>query len=393
MVRLQDGRVLIAGGFKELAKTYLPDAGQLEKIQDETLKAELQAKGHVFASDTDTEAVVHLITDQMKAGHGPVEAVRRSLGVVVGIGAGYVLLRHGLVTDAQRWIDRIGPIRGTEAFGRALIGFGLGILARRLHDVAQQSSARRWLQNPVWFGASVWWAWLLLDAHRDLGYDVIYFAGPVFAVLVLQAAAVDISPSSRTGRAMLRAGVWSFGVYAFHRVFMDAFNYLTAEPLHWWSTPVYMAPNQVWLHYLVLKVTVVTIVSVGAAAATARWIERLSIRTPSAAQLIRHLSGGNQQKAIIGRWLSEEVRVFLFDEPTRGIDVGAKSEIYALLQRLAADGAAVIVVSSELPEVLGVADRVAIMRGGALVDVLDRSEATEESVLKKALPPDISTTA
>jgi L-arabinose transport system ATP-binding protein len=125
----------------------------------------------------------------------------------------------------------------------------------------------------------------------------------------------------------------------------------------------------------------------------ARWIERLRIRTPSPSQLIRHLSGGNQQKAIIGRWLSEEVRVFLFDEPTRGIDVGAKSEIYALLQRLAADGAAVIVVSSELPEVLGVADRIAIMRGGALVDIIARSEATEEIVLKKALPQEISTAA
>jgi L-arabinose transport system ATP-binding protein len=121
-----------------------------------------------------------------------------------------------------------------------------------------------------------------------------------------------------------------------------------------------------------------------------RWIETLRIRTPSPDQLIRHLSGGNQQKAIIGRWLSEDVRVFLFDEPTRGIDVGAKSEIYTLLQQLAASGAAVIMVSSELPEVLGVSDRIAIMRGGAIVDVLERAVATEASVLIRALPHDAS---
>jgi hypothetical protein len=80
-----------------------------------------------------------------------------------------------------------------------------------------------------------------------------------------------------------------------------------------------------------------------------------------------------------------------FDEPTRGIDVGAKSEIYALLQELAAQGAAVIVVSSELPEVLGVSDRIAVMRGGAIVDILNRGHANEESVLRLALPQENST--
>jgi L-arabinose transport system ATP-binding protein len=82
--------------------------------------------------------------------------------------------------------------------------------------------------------------------------------------------------------------------------------------------------------------------------------------------------------------------VFLFDEPTRGIDVGAKSEIYALLQELAAQGAAVIVVSSELPEVLGVSDRIAVMRGGAIVEILNRGDANEESVLRLALPQESS---
>ena len=115
-------------------------------------------------------------------------------------------------------------------------------------------------------------------------------------------------------------------------------------------------------------------------------IDGLRIRTPSPHQLIRHLSGGNQQKAILGRGLSAPVRIVLFDEPTRGIDIGAKSEIHDLVRRLAADGTCVLVVSSELPEILALADRIAVLREGRLVAIVDRADATEESLLRLALP-------
>ncbi|WP_414659981.1 L-arabinose ABC transporter ATP-binding protein AraG [Horticoccus sp. 23ND18S-11] len=115
-------------------------------------------------------------------------------------------------------------------------------------------------------------------------------------------------------------------------------------------------------------------------------IDQLRVRTPSAQQLIRNLSGGNQQKVILGRWLSETVRVILLDEPTRGIDIGAKSEIYAIIQQLARDGVCVLLVSSELPEVLGVSDRIAVMRQGRIAAMVDRADATEERLLKLALP-------
>ncbi len=118
-------------------------------------------------------------------------------------------------------------------------------------------------------------------------------------------------------------------------------------------------------------------------------VASLAIKTASLATAIGFLSGGNQQKAILARWLSEKVRVILLDEPTRGIDVGTKSEIYAIIQRLAASGVGVLFVSSELPEVLGLADRVLVMRGGALSGEFARSEATEERVLKAALPATI----
>lgn len=118
----------------------------------------------------------------------------------------------------------------------------------------------------------------------------------------------------------------------------------------------------------------------------AKHIAALSVKTPSADTPIINLSGGNQQKVILARWLSEDIKVIMLDEPTRGIDVGAKSEIYAIIQQLAARGVAVLFVSSELPEVLGLADRVLVMRGGALSGEFNRSDATEERVLKAALP-------
>jgi len=117
-----------------------------------------------------------------------------------------------------------------------------------------------------------------------------------------------------------------------------------------------------------------------------RQTEAMRVKTPSLRQLIKHLSGGNQQKVILGRWLSESVKVLMLDEPTRGIDVGAKSEIYNIMYRVADQGVGVIVVSSDLPEVLGVSDRVAVMRQGRISAWFTRQEATPERVLAAALP-------
>lgn len=118
----------------------------------------------------------------------------------------------------------------------------------------------------------------------------------------------------------------------------------------------------------------------------AEFVKKLGVRTPSVEQAIMNLSGGNQQKAILARWLSEDVRVIILDEPTRGIDVGAKSEIYNIIYSLAEAGVAVLVVSSELPEVLGLSDRVIVMNSGRLVAGMAREEASPERVLELALP-------
>ena len=114
-------------------------------------------------------------------------------------------------------------------------------------------------------------------------------------------------------------------------------------------------------------------------------IQQLSIKTPGPNFMVINMSGGNQQKVILARWLSVGTRVFIMDEPTRGIDVGSKSEIYQIMADLAAKGVGIIMISSELPEVLGMSDRIMVMRQGTIVKELSRAEASEEAIMYYAV--------
>ncbi|WP_064355248.1 sugar ABC transporter ATP-binding protein, partial [Klebsiella oxytoca] len=113
-------------------------------------------------------------------------------------------------------------------------------------------------------------------------------------------------------------------------------------------------------------------------------IRRLNIKTPTMDQIINNLSGGNQQKVLIARWLLAQPKILILDEPTRGIDVGAKAEIYHLISELANRGVAVIMVSSELPEILGMSDRVMVMHEGRITGILDKEDADQETILSLA---------
>ena len=117
---------------------------------------------------------------------------------------------------------------------------------------------------------------------------------------------------------------------------------------------------------------------------SAEFNEKLRTKTPSMEQLLKNLSGGNQQKVIIARWLMKNADVFIFDEPTRGIDVGAKSEIYRLMEELVEQGKSIIMISSELPEVLRMSDRVLVMCEGRKTGELDIAEATQENIMQLA---------
>jgi simple sugar transport system ATP-binding protein/ribose transport system ATP-binding protein len=119
-------------------------------------------------------------------------------------------------------------------------------------------------------------------------------------------------------------------------------------------------------------------------------INRVDVRTPRATVPVNALSGGNQQKVLFAKWLLHRPRVLLADEPTRGVDVGAKRAIYELIQSLAADGMAVLLISSELEEVLGLAHRVLVMRGGEIVKRLEGDEITEEAVISASFATELA---
>jgi ABC-type sugar transport system ATPase subunit len=110
----------------------------------------------------------------------------------------------------------------------------------------------------------------------------------------------------------------------------------------------------------------------------------LRVKAPANDFKIRHLSGGNQQKVILGRWLSTSPKILLLDEPTRGIDISAKTEIYHLIRDLVDQGLSLILVSSELPEIVSLADRVLVMRSGTVACTLEGNEITQENIMTKA---------
>ena len=114
-------------------------------------------------------------------------------------------------------------------------------------------------------------------------------------------------------------------------------------------------------------------------------VDQLRIRTPHLEQLVVNLSGGNQQKVVLGKWLAREADILIFDEPTRGIDVAAKVDIYELMNRLTERGAAILMISSDLPEILGMSDRILVMRGGRVAAEFERGAADQERVLRVAL--------
>jgi ABC-type sugar transport system ATPase subunit len=114
-------------------------------------------------------------------------------------------------------------------------------------------------------------------------------------------------------------------------------------------------------------------------------VDGLRIKTPGLDAPVRNLSGGNQQKTILARWLFTRSRFLIFDEPTRGVDVGAKAEIYRLITDLAGEGRGVLVISSELPEILGLCHRIYVMRDGAIAGEFGAAEATQELLLATAM--------
>jgi ribose transport system ATP-binding protein len=117
---------------------------------------------------------------------------------------------------------------------------------------------------------------------------------------------------------------------------------------------------------------------------TKEFVDKLKVKTPSLDQLLKNLSGGNQQKVVIAKWLIKDSEILIFDEPTRGIDVGAKSEIYTLMNELVKEGKSIIMISSELTEILRMSDRIVVMCEGKITGELDIKDANQEEIMKYA---------
>ena len=117
---------------------------------------------------------------------------------------------------------------------------------------------------------------------------------------------------------------------------------------------------------------------------TQKYIDMMATKTPTQEQLIGNLSGGNQQKVMISRWLATNPDILILDEPTRGVDVGAKSEIYAIMNELVKQGMSIIMISSELPEIINMSDRVYVMAEGVVAGCLNHEEVTQESIMQLA---------
>jgi ABC-type sugar transport system ATPase subunit len=119
-------------------------------------------------------------------------------------------------------------------------------------------------------------------------------------------------------------------------------------------------------------------------AMAADYVRQLDIRTPTVEQEVNNLSGGNQQKVVVAKWLATRPRILILDEPTRGIDVGAKAEVHALMSRLAVAGVSILMISSELPEILGMSDRILVVRQGRISAEFSRQEASQEKIMAAA---------
>ena len=175
------------------------------------------------------------------------------------------------------------------------------------------------------------------------------------------------------------------------------------SPAHAIALGIGLVPEDRKLQGLVLGLTVssnVTLARLGAVSTAGilsgrqerqvaeEYIGKLDIATPSTQQVSRNLSGGNQQKVVLAKWLFAQSKVLIFDEPTRGIDVGAKQEIYQIMRAVADAGAGVIMISSELPEILRMSDRIMVMHEGAVAGFLDPDEATQERIMTLATGED-----
>ncbi len=243
------------------------------------------------------------------------------------------------------------------------------------------------------------------SAPRDGGCDLIDVATMAFpdrtlSLSVRHGEILGLAGLVGAGRTSLARTVFGIDRLLRGEIRLDGKRVKIRSPRHAIRLGVYLVPEDRKRSGLVLDMPIrenitlanlmhharLLLIDRRSEAKTARaQISSMSIKAPSADTLVVTLSGGNQQKVVLGKWLSMQPRVVIFDEPTRGIDVGAKNEIYQLMRGLADSGVAILMISSDMEEVIGVSDRVAVMHEGRLSGVLERAQFSEYNVLRLAI--------
>jgi rhamnose transport system ATP-binding protein len=317
-----------------------------------------------------------------------VDRLFRVIGDLKGQGVGIIYISHRL-EELPRVADRVTALRD-----------GLVVGTRKMTDVSRAELIR-------------------MMVGRDL--SAVYPKSPVEpGEIVLEARGLghrasgirDVDLSVRAGEVLGLAGLVGAGRTELARILFGLTPAETGEirlrgrsvavrsPRQAVAMGIAYVPEDRRRHGVILELSTAANVTLAILRAVSRaglvdphrqhdtalgLVRRLAIKTPSVETLVGSLSGGNQQKVALARWLATRPAVLILDEPTQGVDVGAKAEIHRLMNELARAGLAILMISSELPEILGMSDRIAVMRGGTVVATMERASATPEVVMERAL--------
>lgn len=342
----------------EIAKALSTDARVL--IMDEPTSS---------LSQKETERLFEVVRDLRKAGVSIVYISHR-LGEVIELADRVVVLRDG---------ENVGELSGAEITHDAMVSLMVGRDLSRFymhepHEAGANALSVRQLRGPV---------------HPEHEISFSLQAGEIVGMAGLVGAGRSELLETLFGITPALDGVIEVGGRAVE----------VTSPRIAIESGLALVPEDRKGKGLVLDMAVadnVSLASVGRdaragfldfsaeAEITREMTEKMKIKTPSSRQLVRFLSGGNQQKVVLGKWLAMKPSVLLLDEPTRGIDIGAKQEIYALMEELAREGVAILFVSSEMEEVIGMADRVLVMHEGQITGELPREELSEEAIMHLA---------
>jgi rhamnose transport system ATP-binding protein len=321
-------------------------------------------------------------------GEREVESLFRAVALLKAGGAGVIYISHRL-EEIAALADRITVLRDGESVGT----FEAGAVSRqelvRLmvgRPMADVYPSRTYAPGPPR---------LELDgiAHRESGVHGV-------SLTVGRGEIVGVAGLVGSGRTELAEIVFGLRPADRGRMRIDGREVRIASPAEAIAHGIGYVPEDRRRHGVVLDLSVAANASLAnlrsvarrglidralEAAAAARFVDRLRIKTPSVDAEVGTLSGGNQQKVALARWLATNPAILILDEPTQGVDVGAKAEIHRVMAELAASGLAILMISSELPEVLGMSDRVIVMRAGTIAGVFDRADATQQRILALAL--------